>query len=229
MILSKEINSILVNHDKKIIIDWSAKSNCTNIAIMFFKYINLYEKMIINNPIEIHNYREKYTKNNYIVKELLLDASYLKIKFVRNPYSRAISSYLHLSVPNLSFYEFLLNLYNKNYPYNIHYYSQHHSLELQNKIYNEIIKVENINSEVERINQKYNINFIYESHSIHQVNKNLNDNNFVGYKKFKDIKNIPPYKYFYDDDKIKNLAIYVYGTDMILYNYTFQEFLNTNS
>jgi len=229
MFLSKKINSILINHNKKIIIDWSAKSNCTNIVIMFFKYINLYEKMIINNPLEIHNYREKYIKNNYICKDLLLDSEYLKIKFVRNPYSRAISSYLHLSISNISFYEFLLNLYNRNYPYNIHYYNQHHSLEVDKKIYNEIIKIENIDSEIERLNNKYKINLIYENHASHQINKSLNNNDYVGYKKFKDIKSIPPYKYFYDDDKIKNLVIYVYGFDMILYNYTFQEFLKFNS
>ena len=103
----------------------------------------------------------------------ILDNKYLKIKFVRNPYSRAISSYIHYVLfydnKSVSFFQFLNNLNSNKYKYDIHYASQHHLLEKKQKIYNEIVKIENIDIEIERINKKYNINLEYESVSNHQM------------------------------------------------------------
>lgn len=224
----KEKNGILINKNKKIIIDWSAKSGCTNIVTMFFKYIDLYKDFHLENPIDIHNERIKYRLLNKIEDSFLINTDYLKLKFVRNPYSRAVSSYLHLSINNLSFYEFLLNLFNNKYEYNIHYASQHHLLEKKQKIYNEIIKIENIDSEIERINKKYNIKLEYNSVSNHQCQKHLNEKNYIGYIKYSNIKNIPSYRYFYDDERIKQLVYDIYKIDINLYNYTFEEFLKLN-
>ena len=224
----KEKNGILINKNKKIIIDWSAKAGCTNIVSMFFKYINLYNTFHLQNPIDIHNERIKYRLLNKIEDSFLINTDYLKLNFVRNPYSRAVSSYLHLSINNLSFYEFLLNLFNNKYEYNIHYASQHHLLEKKQKIYNEIIKIENIDSEIERINKKYNIKLEYNSVSNHHSQKHLNEKKYVGYIKYSNIKNIPSYKYFYDDERIKQLVYDIYKIDINLYNYTFEEFLKLN-
>jgi hypothetical protein len=195
---------------------------------MFFKYINLYNTFDLENPIDIHNERIKYRLLNKIEDSFLINTDYLKLKFVRNPYSRAVSSYLHLSINNLSFYEFLLNLFNNKYEYNIHYASQHHLLEKKQKIYNEIIKIENIDSEIERINKKYNIKLEYNSFSNHHSQKHLNEKKYVGYIKYSNIKNIPSYKYFYDDERIKQLVYDIYKIDINLYNYTFEEFLKLN-
>ena len=225
---AKNTNGILLNHDKKIIIDWSAKSGCTNIVTMFFRYIDLYKHFHLKNPIDIHNERVKYRLLNKIENSFLINTDYLKLKFVRNPYSRVVSSYLHLSINYLSFYEFLLNLYNNKYEYNIHYASQHHLLEKKQKIYNEIVKIENIDSEIERINKKYNIKLEYNSVSNHHCQKHLNEKKYVGYIKYSDIKNIPSYRYFYDDERIKQLVYDIYKIDINLYNYTFEEFLKLN-
>jgi len=225
---AKKTNGILLNNDKKIIIDWSAKSGCTNIVTMFFKYIDLYKNFHLENPIDIHNERIKYRLLNKIEDSFLINTDYLKIKFVRNPYSRAVSSYLHLRINNLSFYEFLLKLFNNNYEYNIHYASQHHLLEKKHKIYNEIIKIENIDSEIERINNKYNIKLEYNSLSNHHTQKKMHEKKYVGYIKYSNIKDIPSYRYFYDDERIKQLVYDIYKIDINLYNYTFEEFLKLN-
>ena len=195
---------------------------------MFFKYIDLYKNFHLVKPINIHDERENYTRKNLISKEVLLNSKHLKLKFVRNPYARVVSSYLHLSINNLSFYQFLLKLLNNKYEYNIHYASQHHLLEKQQKIYNEIIKIENIESEIERINKKYNINLEYDSISNHHSIKKLDEKKYVGYIKYSDIKNTPSYRYFYDDERIKQLVYNIYKIDIILYNYTFDEFLKFN-
>ena len=195
---------------------------------MFFKYIDLYKKFYLENPIHIHNERTKYILKNKIDDSFLINTDYLKLKFVRNPYARAVSSYLHLSINNLSFYQFLLNLLNNKYEYNIHYASQHHLLEIKQKIYNEIVKIENIDIEIERINKKYNINLEYESVSDHHSIKKLDEKKYVGYIKYSDIKNTPSYTYFYDDERIKQLVYDIYKIDINLYNYTFEEFLKLN-
>ena len=69
---AKKTNGILLNHDKKIIIDWSAKSGCTNIVTMFFKYIDLYKNFHLENPIDIHNERIKYRLLNKIDDSFLI-------------------------------------------------------------------------------------------------------------------------------------------------------------
>ena len=167
-----------------------------------------------------------------VTDNIILDNKYLKIKFVRNPYTRAISSYIHYVIfyndNIISFFDFLNNLNNNSYKYDIHYTSQHHLLEKQQKIYNEIIKIENIHSEIERINKKYNINLEYNSVSNHHSIKKLDEKKYVGYIKYSNIKNIPSYRYFYDDERIKQLVYDIYKIDINLYNYTFEEFLKLN-
>ena len=232
MNFAKKSDNLLYNENAKIIIDWSAKAGCTNIVTMFFKYIGLYKNFNLVNPINIHEERLKYLKNNMVNDNIILDDKYLKIKFVRNPYTRAISSYIHFVTTynneELSFFDFLNNLNKNNYKYNIHYASQHHLLEKNQKIYNEVIKIENIDREIERINKKYNIKLEYNSFSNHHSQKHLNEKKYVGYIKYSNIKNIPSYRYFYDDEKIERLVYDIYKIDINLYNYTFEDFLKFN-
>jgi hypothetical protein len=232
MNFAKQRDNLLFNENKKIIIDWSAKAGCTNIAIMFFKYIDLYKNFNLKNSIDIHHERIEYLKKNMATDNIILDNKYLKIKFVRNPYTRAISSYIHYVVfynnKSISFFDYLNNLNNNKYNYDIHYASQHHLLEIKQKIYNEIIKIENIHSEIERINKKYNIKLDYDSLSNHHSIKKIDEKKYVGYIKYSDIKNIPSYRYFYDDERIKQLVYEIYKIDINLYNYTFEEFLKLN-
>lgn len=231
MNFAKQKNDILFNENKKIIIDWSAKAGCTNIVTMFFKYIDLYKNFNLKNPIDIHDKRLEYLKKNMVTDNIMLDNKYLKIKFVRNPYTRAISSYIHYVIVynnNISFFDFLNNLNNNKYKYDIHYASQHHLLEKKQEIYNEIVKIENINSEIERINTKYNIKLEYYPLSNHHSQKKLYEKKYVGYIKYLNIKNIPSYRYFYDDERIKQLVYDIYKIDINLYNYTFEEFFKLN-
>lgn len=232
MNFAKHGDDLLFNENKKIIIDWSAKAGCTNIVTMFFKYIDLYKNFNLKNPINIHDERLEYLKRNVVNDIIILDNKYLKIKFVRNPYTRAISSYIHYVIfyndNTISFFQFLNNLNSNKYKYDIHYASQHHLLEKKQKIYNEIIKIENIESEIERINKKYNINLEYDSVSNHHSIKKLDEKKYLGYIKYSDIKNIPSYRYFYDDERIKQLVYEIYKIDINLYNYTFDDFLKYN-
>jgi len=113
-------NMLLLN--SKFIIDWSEKAGCTVVAKMIFQEMGLLKEALDYNSW-IHNYREQvfYDKVGRVTKDMLYSGEYIKIKVVRNPYYRAVSSYFASNEKatdwqknfqrefgdNLSFYEFL--------------------------------------------------------------------------------------------------------------------------
>lgn len=82
-----------------IILLWSEKSGCTSLSKWFFFQIGLLEKAMMYNPW-IHQYEfDIYKKNDdyYIeVMENLLSREKKVYKLVRDPYKRAVSSFLIL-------------------------------------------------------------------------------------------------------------------------------------
>lgn len=235
----KKIEHMLFVHNKnksnyKFIIDWSAKAACTIICKIFFDYMDELEKALNYNNW-IHKSRSKYYKKYGIVNSnLLLSNKIIKIKFVRNPYSRAVSSYLHImstsvkktlfNNEDMSFYTFLLNLEKKKYPSNPHYNLQMIDSEKE-KTFNHIIKIENLEKEIKNLNKLYNLNLNYDFTSNHHTVKHRIDIN-VCYVNFSQILKIPYYNNFYDE-KTKNLVYKIYKSDIIKYNYTFEDFLHS--
>ena len=183
----------------------------------------------------IHNSRNRYyNKYGKVNKKMILSNNNIKIKFVRNPYSRAVSSYIHIMKTTLkknfnnedmSFYKFLLNLESRKYKCNIHYNLQTINLE-KKKIFDHIIKIENLKEEIENLNKLNNKNLNYNFRSHHHIIKNDIDIN-VSNIPFSKIKKIPYYKNFYNEET-KKLVDKLYKLDIIRYNYTFEEFLNYN-
>lgn len=224
----RNYRNYLFDRNNKLIFGWTAKAGCTVVTKMFFKNMNLLDEALNYSPW-VHNYQfHKFYKNNGVVNENdLLNKNNIKLKFVRNPYTRAVSSFIHagkhkhiIKNQNLSFKEFLIKIKN-NKIYNSHYGLQICTLEKNNKIFDEIIKIENIKNEINRINKKYNLNLDCDFSSRHHVIKNNNLNSYVGDIKYDDLNNnIPPYKYFYDDE-IKQLVYDIYKIDIETYNYEF--------
>ena len=235
----KNISNMLIvfnknKSDYKFIIDWSAKSGCTIICKMFFDYMDLLDEYNKNSNW-IHNSRPIYYKDYGIVNEkLLFSNEYLKIKFVRNPYSRAVSSFIHVMKTKLkekfnnedmSFHTFLLKLQSKKYN-DIHYNLQMIKEEKNINIFDKVIKIENLNDEVNKLNNKYKINLNSNFSSFHHNKKETKINKIFCYTKYSEIKDIPNYKFFYNK-KIINLVYKIYKEDIHKYNYTFQEFLRS--
>lgn len=238
----KNINEMLIVYNKnksnyKFIIDWTAKSACTTICKIFFDYMDE-----LNNALKyhywIHNYREKYYYSKYgkVNNELLLSNETIKIKFVRNPYSRAVSSYLHVMKTQLrkkifnnedmSFYTFLLNIEKNKYSNDIHYDLQMICSEKKDT-FDHIIKIENLENEIKNLNKLYNINLNYNFTSHHHVIKNNKSDKNVAHLKYSQMSKIPNYKNFYNE-KTKQLVFKIYNSDIIRYNYTFEEFLKSD-
>lgn len=229
----KKINTMLIVHNiykshYQFIIDWAPKAGCTVVCKIFFDYMDELEKSLKYDDW-IHNLRPKYYKKYGKVDEkLLLSNNFIKIKFVRNPYSRAVSSYIHVMKTHLknnfnnedmSFYTFLLYLEKKNYPSDPHYAMQMCCLEKEDT-FDHIIKIENLEKEIKNLNKLYNLNYDFSSsHHVIKHTSNINVSNV----KFSQISNTPTYNNFYD----KNLVFKLYKDDIIRYNYTFEDFLQT--
>lgn len=226
---------VLYNKEKKILFHTSPKSNCTVVAKMFYEYINLLTEALNYCPW-IHDYtRDKYyirpKKDN--LKEVL------KIKFVRNPFTRAVSSYLHVMHTNLknemklnneSFFDFLNIIKTSPQYVGANHYLPQYNQKYPNEYFNEIIKVENINTEIQRVNEKYSVHFNPYHDSCHFKSKHISNENttFVGYSSFDEINKmiennrLPHYSYFYDEN-IKNIVSQIFAEDIVKYNYSFEE------
>lgn len=237
-IKKKNTKQMLIVYNKnksnyKFIIDWTAKAGCTIICKIFFDYMGELDKALKYSPW-IHNYRMKYYYAKYgrVYLYHLLSNNFIKIKFVRNPYSRAVSSFIHVMKTHLkknfnnedmSFYTFLLNLKKNRYPSNVHYNLQ--MIDSEKDIFNHIIKIENLEKEIKNLNRLYNLNLNYDFTSTHHtIKKKINTN--ISYVKYSQILQIPTYSNFYDK-KTKDLVDEIYKPDIIRYNYTFEEFLKS--
>ena len=86
------LHQMLKNEDKQVIMDLSG---CTNIIAMFFESLHIYQN--INYTTHIHEYRQKhfYKLYGYVTADEVASSNWYKFKVVRNPYSRAVSSYFH--------------------------------------------------------------------------------------------------------------------------------------
>jgi len=90
----------VLNIDKKLATFFSAKSGCT-FAVKWFFYQIEHLKVALDFHHFIHNYRDEVYMKSDIFKRSEANfvktkgANYLKIKVVRNPFERAVSSYMH--------------------------------------------------------------------------------------------------------------------------------------
>lgn len=93
----------LIDKDRGLAVFFSAKSGCTFVSKWFFYQNNHIQKALTFHPF-IHQYRNKVYKKSKHFEESKKDfirkkgKGYLKIKVVRNPFERAVSSYVHFLV-----------------------------------------------------------------------------------------------------------------------------------
>lgn len=232
---------ILMSDSKKLGLIWSAKAGCTFTSKWFYYQVGHLEKALSFQWV--HRYRGRYVNNEianksdeYLEKQIK-ETNFIKI--VRNPYTRAVSSYFHATKhinkyrsladlsPAFSFAEFVDVMGRRDISsVDIHFRSQTHLFERENIITPyRIIKIEESFSSLPLLEKELNLapsNLTELKDSHHYLKKNTE-----GEKCFntpftkKDMENrVPPYHCFYNDellDKVYKL----YQVDFERYDYKF--------
>lgn len=240
----------VINFDKKLAVFFSAKSGCTFVVKWFFFQINHLDAALDFKHF-VHQYRgQVYMKSAHYIKSRKDFISkkgrgYLKIKIVRNPFERAVSSYIHFlgmvknkdpeiksnfgiecKKQNFSFNEFLNLLLTVNIRRcNIHWRQQYQFIERRLNM-NHIIHLKKSMDELLNLEQKYSLSKTKDmanlSHSKHHsfCQKSNISQQFCGDVAFSfEVKrNRPEYKYFYNDRLLEKVRR-IYQVDFEQYNF----------
>lgn len=233
-----------------LILFWSQKSGCTSFANWFFSQIGLYEIAMQYNPF-IHNYEYDIYKSKarYITKlsRELLKGEKDTLKLVRNPYKRAVSSFVSLIAPpgienpewepirkfiyndstckkKISFKHFLhyLHANGADADYLNPHYSQQY-IQGEEEFVTNYIYLEDFSNEISRIETKYNLQTIpldtLTRSWHHQAPKMIHKGNYAE----ADITDpsfprLPTYQSFYDTEAIQ-LVTDIFNEDFEAYHY----------
>lgn len=235
-----------------LILHTTEKSNCTTIVKSFLKHINLLDD-VVNYSVCFHDYHWKelvYKKDsdgslpNMVTLDDLKNKNNIRIKFMRCPYDRAVSSYIHIcrrikkdnncNYAYYTFNQFLRLLIKKRVlryanP-NIYAYAQTQSFIQENEFkWDEVLEVENPDYNSNLINEKYEIELDFNFINDHWVKTNSPiTNKKISNTPFKDLdlKNIN-YVDFYGKTE-KELVEKIYKIDFDCSNYTFERFIERN-
>lgn len=218
------------DNKNKICITFTPRGGCSISFQQYLDLVGLLEDGLNYNPF-IHIYRDSVFLKiiNKIDINNLISENYVFVKFIMNPYIRAVSIYRAQSSHNLSFREYLkLIVSNKMDIFNSNeiFHNQLQYIEGEETIITKYIKIDK--------NETYQITLfdgtpyildVNKYTSEHHGKKNINNNNFCGdIVKNKVNSNLPSsYKYFYDDEIRKMVEIY-YKTDIEKYGYVFEDF-----
>lgn len=211
----------LIDRDKKIIMDFTPKAGCTVAVKMFIDHMGLLDDVRKKGYNWIHDYRAGvfYPKFGKVHLTDWCNPEIFKFKVVRNPYTRAVSSYFKYleKFQDVSFYEFIEIFLQKQGLAACDPHYQMQSLQTDEYL-NKVVKLENFEEEIQKINELLNTNFKTNYTSFHHHEK-LPPSHFIGMEKRRNSKVIPAYKDFYNEE-IKNIIYNLYKRDFISYNYS---------
>ena len=224
---------MLKDDENKVIFDWTARAACSYVCCIYFSALGLMDKVIKGELV--HNLRHQIWKEKgYLTLEELSLPSYKKIKFVRNPFARAVSSF-RLAPENETFRTFIKKLSDPKtaatYDEVILFHSCLQSLSTDH-LMNKIIKMENIENEIHTLNEfvkpvrKYtlplDVPLLTEHHS-----KRSSLGRLVCDLTQKEINNmsVKPAFHEYYDTEIKHLVAKIYEKDINAFKYTFEDIL----
>jgi hypothetical protein len=232
----------LYNKDFPLILFWTPKSGCTTFNKWFFFQIGLLEKVNEVKNGKPHSYRSfVYRKEPEYSQQLtanLLETKKDTYKLVRNPYRRAVSSFLHtishtwlLRVFNsdvnkgLSFKQFLYHL--KSLGSDIYQLDRHIApqyIEGEERFIKNYIYLENFTNQIRKIEEKYGLlssplsQLSNSSH--HFSNRMVFEGDYAEKILTKELYKgkFPTYKSFYNKET-KKLVEEIFKKDFEVYKY----------
>jgi len=235
----------LYSAEKKIVFGFTPKAGCTLVSKLFFKTIGELDEALETGSLT-HKYRNEHIKKNPITFEVFNKKEILKIKFVRNPYQRVVSSFFHAvkhevikkeakelfdidKLPKLNFLQFLQILES----FNLNRCDPHLGLQClpgENNLFyfDEIIKIENLEVKLESIKEKYGVSIRIDENilnSKHHLKKEYLSTEFAGLKAYKDFKMassnkviLPDYDCFFNAEIMIKVNL-LFKKDFIKYDY----------
>ena len=228
----------------------AAKSGSMALAEMFLEHSGDLERWPGRRRQAIHEFRREVLKaqgmGRAAVREILLGPQrpeWVVIKWVRNPYTRAVSSYLHVALHplalfepfeevaaepgDLSFVGFLRHVAGMDpFTANVHYRPQ--ALPYEGEIdppLDHVARIEDMASEVGEVNRRFGTSF----RMAEPRERRRRDTRAVEFEgvaaavPFGDLADgWPPYRQFYDDEA-RALVETIYAEDLARYPYSFDE------
>jgi len=222
------------DNTNKICITFTPRGGCTISFHQFLELVGLLDDGLqysITSPTAIHGYRVDIMLQN--IKKIniheLIKNNYTFIKFIMNPYIRAVSIFRFVT-HNLSFREYLKEIINNktNYKNLDTYHSGLQYIDGEEKIIKKYIKIDKYETYQVKLADNslytFDVNKFSKFTTTHHGTKTDNTS-FCGDEP-KDVvnKKLPKsYKYFYDDE-IKKMVETIYEKDIKHYGYDFDDF-----
>lgn len=229
----------LVDRKNKVLLDWSAKSGSAVGVMMFLRHMGLLEEA--NKDTRwIHNYRIDvfYRKFGLATYRDLIDPSFVKLKIVRNPFDRVVSSYIHTMLyptaeikaitgnqrPDMTFREFLRAISTLDLSIcNSHYQTQFRPYEAEGVVFDHILHLERFAEDVAKANERSGLSLNPNGlSSHHHVKKDEALSSSALDMKWSALSGqIPRYSNFYDsgDGEAVRLVSRLYEKDFVSYGY----------
>ena len=222
-------NLFYLDMKNKVCFSFTPRGGCSVSFQVFLDLIGLLDDALKYHTF-IHNYRTQILDNNISNYNInyLISLNYTFIKFITNPYIRAVSIFRAQTSHNLSFREYLKELvsgkvftyFNDNDKYHLH--EQY------------IPGEENYITKYIRIDQNETFNIKLNNGTIFNIDVNkyssphhgikTNNKTFCGDVLRENLNLVLPisYKFLYDDE-IKKLVDTFYKNDIQKYNYNFND------
>ena len=219
-----------VCNKNKICITFTPRGGC---SISFQQFLDLND--LLNDGLNYNNFIHDYRCNifcpnvkKYNIEELI-KKKYEFIKFIINPYIRAVSIYRSQTSHDFSFREYLKKLINNKIDFLNNeeiYHLQTQYIDGEENIITKYIKIDkNETFQITLFNGTLYTLDVNKYTSCHHGTKNINNDTFCGDLPKNIInENLPKnYKYFYDDE-IKKMVETFYKKDIENYGYSFDDF-----
>ena len=218
-----------VDNKNKLCVTFTPRGGC---SIAFQQYLDLVGLLNdgLNYNTFIHEYRGTIFNKCITYKPItdLIKEKYTFIKFIMNPYIRAVSVYRAQTSHNLTFREYLKQLVNNEIGYfndndKFHYNPQY--IDGEEEIITKYIKINENETYTIELQDKSLYTLDVNKYTSSHHGKRTDNTTFCGDTPKNTInKNLPKsYKYFYDDE-IKSLCETFYKNDIEKYGFTFDNF-----
>jgi len=218
------------DNKNKICFTFTPRGGCSIVFQQYLDLIGLLKDGLDYNPF-IHYYRVEILNPNieHIDINKLIQQQFTFIKFIINPYIRAVSIFWAQTSHNLSFREYLYQLINNKVDYfndNDKYHYNQQYIDGEENIITKYVKIDKYEIFDIRLfdGTLYTLD-VNKYTSSHHSKKNNNNTKFCGdLPRIEVFENLPKiYKYMYDDE-IKNMVETFYKKDIEHYGYSFEDF-----